>query len=106
MLKALKGALVVALLGSTEKVSLVCEGTAGSSEFHEKPALMSVVIDLNGGTMETSLGVRRENIILCLDYRMAGEPTLGVVPLRRLAHQGGGLRTALTPERIALCACR
>jgi len=25
---------------------------------------------------------------------MAGEPTLGVVPLRRLARQGGGLRRA------------
>ena len=30
------------------------------------------------------LRVRRENVILCLHYRMAREPTLGVVPLRRL----------------------
>src|SRR5262245_15080257 len=30
------------------------------------------------------LRVRREYVVLCLHYRMAREPTLGVVPLRRL----------------------
>jgi hypothetical protein len=54
----LKGAaLVIALLGFTEKVPLVCEGTATLNGLGEKPASMSVIIDLDAGTMETNLGV-------------------------------------------------
>src|ERR1700676_2786716 len=34
--------------------------------------------------------VIRENVISCLHPRVAREPALGVVPLRRLASQGAG----------------
>lgn len=55
---ALKSAaLVIALLGFTEKVPLVCEGTATLNGLGEKPASMLVIIDLDAGTMETNLGV-------------------------------------------------
>src|SRR3984893_3763416 len=40
------------------------------------------------------LGVLRENVVLLLHYRVAREPALGVVPLRRLIRQCAG------PERI------
>ena len=35
--------------------------------------------------------VIRENVISCLHARVAREPALGVVPLRRLVSRGGGL---------------
>src|SRR5260370_5319464 len=40
------------------------------------------------------LGVLRENVVLLLHYRVAREPALGVVPLRRL------VRRCAEPERI------
>src|SRR5262249_43663558 len=58
MVKAFtSAALVIALLGSTEKLSLVCDGTVQSIGVDEKPASMAVIIDLDAGTMETNLGV-------------------------------------------------
>ena len=38
--------------------------------------------------------VRRENVILCFHYRMAREPALGVVPLRRLVSYGPGVNVS------------
>src|SRR5205823_14996350 len=40
------------------------------------------------------LPVVRENVISCLHDRVAREPALGVVPLRRLVSQGAGLNAA------------
>jgi hypothetical protein len=58
MANALKGAaFVIALLSSNEKVSLVCDGTTTINGFLERPASMSAMIDLDAGTMETSLGI-------------------------------------------------
>jgi hypothetical protein len=47
-----------------------------------------------GKDTTSPLGVLRKNIVLLLHYRMACEPALGVVPLRRLIRQCPG------PERI------
>jgi hypothetical protein len=49
--------LVIALLGFGEKASLMCDGTATFNEIDKTPASMSVIIDLDAGTMEASLGV-------------------------------------------------
>jgi hypothetical protein len=58
MANALKGAAFgIALLSSNGKVSLVCDGTTTINGFLERPTSMSVIIDLDAGTMETSLGV-------------------------------------------------
>ena len=43
-----------------------------------------VETDGNDDDPRSPLRVRRENVILCLHYRMAREPALGVVRLRRL----------------------
>jgi hypothetical protein len=61
MLETIKGvALGVAFLGSTvtsDKVTLVCSGTTNFNPWDERPASMSVTIDLDVGTMTTDLGV-------------------------------------------------
>src|ERR1700724_3071137 len=47
-----------------------------------------------GKDTTSPLGVLRENVVLLLHYRVAREPALGVVPLRRLIRRCAG------PERI------
>src|SRR5438034_7154582 len=42
------------------------------------------------GCSRSPLPVVRENVISCLHDRVAREPTLGVVPLRRVVSQGAG----------------
>jgi hypothetical protein len=50
--------------------------------------MFSVEIDVcfvpEAEVARSPLRVRRENVILCLHYRMAREPALGVVPLWRI----------------------
>src|SRR5215469_8132907 len=50
--------------------------------------LLSAVI--RGASYRSPLLVVRENVISCLHDRVAPEPALGVVPLRRLVGRGGG----------------